>query len=65
MNVPKPERLRDAPETKLFATIKGKSREIDIGQMSSVPESLMNLRTRVLNLASVYKPEWKKEVGWE
>lgn len=65
MDVPKPERLRDTPMKKLFASIEGESREIDIGQISSVPESLMKLQTRIFNLATAYKPEWKKDIGWE
>lgn len=65
MEVPEPEKMRDAPVTTLSADLKGESRTIDIGQMSSVPESLMNLRTRIFNLASAYKPGWKKEAGFE
>ncbi|HKB87698.1 MAG TPA: hypothetical protein VKD08_16085 [Ignavibacteriaceae bacterium] len=65
MDIPEPEMRRDAPVTKLTAKLNGDSREIDIGQMSSVPDPLADLKTKMFNLASAYKPGWKKEVGFE
>lgn len=65
MEVPELEKMRDAPLTTLSAHLNAESREINIGQMSTPPESLVNLRTKIFNLANVYKPGWKKEVGFE
>jgi hypothetical protein len=65
MEVPEPEKKLDSPVTKLKADLNGSSREIDVGQMSSVPETLNNLKQKIFDLASEYKPGWKKEIGFE
>jgi len=65
IEVPEPERKLDSPIAKLKAELNGDSREIDIGQMSSIPASLLQLRTKIFDLASEYKPGWKKEIGFE
>ena len=64
MEVPDLVKKMDAPVAKLTAKLNGESREIDIGQLPSIPQSLVTLRTKMFNLASAYKPEWKKEVGF-
>ncbi len=65
MDIPEPERKTDAPVTKIKADLNGSSREIDIGQLSAIPQSLTTLKTKIFDLASVYKPGWKKEIGFE
>ena len=65
MELPGTEKKMDAPVTKLKADMNGDSREIELDQLSSIPESLTNLKTKIFDLASRYKPGWKKEIGFE
>jgi hypothetical protein len=65
IDVPESEKMPDSPIATLKAELSGDSREIDIGRMSSVPAALQQLKTKIFDLATEYKPGWKKEIGFE
>jgi hypothetical protein len=62
--LPPAEKRMDATEINFSVQLNGKKRDMSLGLVKDIPQPIIDLRSKLFDLATVYQPSWKNEAGF-